>query len=349
MSGDRQDTKSDAVGQRHLLLRAIRDFFYRRGYTEVETPYLSRTAPPDPYIEPLSVFIGGAGPYYLHTSPEIGMKKLIAGGHGRIFQVCKVFRVEEFEEHHSVEFTMLEWYMAGTYRDAMRETADLVREAASVLRPADPSVGLSEWPDYAVSDLFAQAAGFDPLPLDAAALLAEMERRNYRGLSAHDTWEELFFRCFVQDVEPLIQQKGDGPFFVTDWPASLTAMARKKDAYTAERFELYMAGLEIANGYTELLDPKEQRERMLEDNAKRKLQGKETFTADGAFLDSLGKISGPVAGVSIGVDRLQMALCGNKKIGDVLPGRFIPGECAALTSGPLTCPSFFRLAPRPIS
>jgi lysyl-tRNA synthetase class 2 len=317
--------KADVVRERHLLLRVIRDFFDRRGYFEVETPYLNRTAPPDPYIEPLRVFVGGAGPYYLHTSPEIGMKKLIARGHGKIFQVCKAFRVEELEEHHSVEFTMLEWYMPGTYVEAMAETADLVREAERSLGAAGAAVKSGPWPAYAIGDLFIEAVGFDPLPLDRASLFASMEGRGFRGLSASDAWEDLFFRCFVQEVEPLIRKKGEGPFFVKDWPASLTAMARKKDDRTAERFELYMGGLEIANGYTELLDAKEQLERIARDNAERKRLGRETFHPDGAFLDALDSIRGPVAGVSVGVDRLQMALCGKKSIGDVLPDRLTLG------------------------
>ncbi len=313
--------KADVVRQRHLLLGAIRDFFYRRGYIEVETPYLNRTAPSDPYVEPLRVFVGGAGPYYLHTSPEIGMKKLIARGHGKIFQVCKAFRVEELEEHHSVEFTMLEWYMPGTYVEAMAETAGLVRAAGRSLGTTGAPIKSGPWPAYAVGDLFIEAAGFDPLPLDRASLFAAMEGRGFRGLSAGDSWEDLFFRCFVQQVEPLIRKKGEGPFFVKDWPVSLTAMARKKNDRAVERFELYIGGLEIANGYTELLDAKEQLERIALDNAERKRLGREMFHPDRAFVDALGNIRGPVAGVSVGVDRLQMALCGEKNIGDVLPDR----------------------------
>jgi lysyl-tRNA synthetase class 2 len=319
MGAGTEGINADAVRQRHALLRAVRAFFYRRDYTEVETPYLSRTAPSDPYIEPLSVRVGGAGPYYLHTSPEIGMKKLLARGHAKIFQVCRVFRVEELEEHHSVEFTMLEWYMPGTYAEAMAETADLVRAASRSLGAAGAPVRSGPWPAYRAGDLFIEAAGFDPLPLDRTSLFAAMQERGYGGLCGADSWEDLFFRCFVQQVESLIRKKGEGPFFVKDWPASLTAMARRKDDLTAERFELYMGGLEIANGYTELLDAKEQLERIARDNAERKRMGRKTFHPDRAFLDGLGRISGPVAGVSVGVDRLQMALCGIRNIRDVLP------------------------------
>src|SRR5512136_2290483 len=100
----------DILPARHELLKAIRKFFYCNGSLEVETPYLIRCPAPDAYIEPLRVYVGKEGPFYLHTSPEIGMKKLLLFGHEKIFQICKVFRVEEFKEHHNTEFTMLEWY-----------------------------------------------------------------------------------------------------------------------------------------------------------------------------------------------------------------------------------------------
>ena len=125
--------KSDMVRERSTALRAIREFFWDRAYLEVETPCLGRTAPPDPDIEPLRVYVGPSGPHYLHTSPEMGMKKLVGRGYEKIFQVCKAFRIEEFEEHHAIEFTMLEWYMKGGYVEAMEETARLVRSVGRAM------------------------------------------------------------------------------------------------------------------------------------------------------------------------------------------------------------------------
>lgn len=317
--------KADTIGQRHLLLRAIRDFFHGRGYIEVETPYLSKTAPPDPYIEPLRVYVGGSGPHYLHTSPEVGMKKLIALGHRKIFQVCKAFRVEEFEEHHAVEFTMLEWYMGGTYGQAMEETAALIRETGRRMGATSGIIPAGPWKVRTLGDLFLEAVGFNPLPLDRESLLSAMEGRGFQGLSSDEGWEDLFFRLFVQEVDPLVREWKESPVFIKDWPASLTAMARKKDDHTVERFELYIKGLEIANGYTELLDVREQRERFSRDNAARARQGKETFPVDEAFLGALPRIEGPVAGVSVGVDRLLMVLSEKERIGDVLADRFTLG------------------------
>ncbi len=307
---------------RHTALKAIREFFYRRGYLEVETPHLTKTPPPDPYIDPLAVYVGPAGPYYLHTSPEMGMKKLLADGHRRIFQICKVFRVEEFEEHHSIEFTMLEWYMDGTYREAMDETAEVVRFVGAELGAAEELCPSRDWRVYTLSDLFLEIAGFDPLPLNRDELLAKMRERHFGGLADDDTWEDLFFKLLIQEIEPKMGGLGTQPYFIKDWPASLTAMAKKKDAHTVERFELYMRGLEIANGYTELLDAGEQKKRFERDVTARARLGKPSFALDQAFLDALDALSGPVAGVSIGVDRLLMALSGKDRIDDVLSDRF---------------------------
>ena len=324
MDGGRGGKQAGMVRERHLILRAIRDFFYHRGYLEVETPCIGRTAPPDPYIEPLKVHVGERGPFYLHTSPEIGMKKLLGRGYDKIFQVCKAFRVEEFEEHHAVEFTMLEWYREGTYLEAMEETAGLIG-SLSRLAPGEAGAPAREVRKiYTLSELFREATGIDPLPLGRDALFSAMRGRAFRGLTPEDTWEDLFFKLFVQEVEPRVRERRED-CFIKDWPASLTAMAGRKDEHTVERFELYMAGLEIANGYTELLDTDEQRARFARDNAARVSRGKEAFPPDEDLLDALGRIRGPVAGVSVGVDRLLMVLYGKESIGDVLADRFTAG------------------------
>ena len=306
---------------RHLALKTIRGFFYERGYVEVETPYLMRTAPTDPYIEPLTVFVDAAGPLYLHTSPEMGMKKVLAAGMDRIFQVCKVFRVEEFEERHSTEFTMLEWYRPGTYAEAMEETRALVCSVDKALNGEGRVYTDGPWQTYELRELFLETTGIDPLPLGREDLFSRMSAQGFRGLGSDDAWEDLFFKLLVQEVEPRVQVRGKTPCFIKDWPASITAMARKKDQWTVERFELYMRGLEIANGYSELLDREEQRSRLIRDNEKRARLGKRTFPLDETFLDAVARISYPVAGVSIGVDRLLMALLDKESIGEVLLDR----------------------------
>ncbi len=319
---DEREAVADVIRTRHLVLKSTREFFYDRGYVEVETPYLMKTAPTDPYIEPLRAFVGDAGPFYLHTSPEIGMKKVLAAGVDRIFQVCKVFRVEEFEEHHSAEFTMLEWYGPGTYGDAMEEARALVRYLDSVVNSEGKALySDGPWGTYELRDLFIEMTGIDPLPLGREGLFERMSERGFRGLSNEDTWEDLFFKLLVQEIEPPLQERERAPYFIKDWPASLTAMAKKKDDWTVERFELYMRGMEVANGYSELLDREEQQSRLIRDNEERLRLGRGTFPLDESFLDAIGRIPGPVAGVSIGVDRLLMALLDKKSIGEVLPDR----------------------------
>jgi lysyl-tRNA synthetase class 2 len=312
---------SDISRQRHAALRAARDFFYGRDYIEVETPCLMKTAPPDPYIEPLEAYIGGSGPYYLHTSPEMGMKKVVALGHEKIFQICKVFRVEEFEELHAIEFTMLEWYLPGTYLEAMEETEGLVRSVGRALGAPCADAVEGRFDAYDLKALILETAGFDPFSLDRDALCAAMKERGFEGLGPRDSWEDLFFLLLVQKAAPWIRRLSEGPCFVKDWPASLTAMAKRKDDHTVERFELYIKGLEIANGYTELLDPGEQRERLSRDNEARIMRMMPVFQPDEGFIEALGRIRGPVAGVSVGIDRLLMALLGKERIGEVLTDR----------------------------
>ncbi len=317
----KENETKEVLRVRHLVLRSIREFFYGHGYLEVETPYLMKSAPPDPYIEPLRAFSGKAGPLYLHTSPEIGMKKILAAGIDRIFQVCKVFRVEEFEERHSTEFTMLEWYRPGTYLEAMEETEELIRFVDRGLN--GPGIGHTggPWKTYRLAELFLDITGIDPLPLSREDLKTQMNSHGFKGLGEDEPWEDLFFKLLVQEVEPCLEKRERAPYFIKDWPASLTAMAKRLDPWAVERFELYMSGLEIANGYSELLNPEEQKGRLIRDNEERLRLGKESFPLDEAFLDAISSIPGPVAGVSIGVDRLLMALLGKESIAEVLPDR----------------------------
>ncbi|MEO0249845.1 MAG: EF-P lysine aminoacylase EpmA [candidate division WOR-3 bacterium] len=312
----------DILRARHTLLKAVRSFFLERGYLEVETPYLTPFAPSDAHIEPVSVFVGGKGPFFLHTSPEIGMKKLLALGYERIFQICKVFRVEELEEHHNTEFTMLEWYMPGTYRDAMIETEQLIRTVAGHTAWKGSAYVARTWKRYDLGALCLEHAGIDPLCLDRDSLEERLRERGSVGIGNGEAWEELFFRLFLQEVEPRIHP--DMPYFIEDWPVAVSSMAKRKDGHRVERFELYMRGLEIANGYTELLDAEEQRARFEEENCRRKKLGRKPLPVDEEFLAALPSLKGPCAGVSVGLDRLLMVLLEKQSIGEVLCSRFRP-------------------------
>lgn len=315
---------ADAIRARHEALKVIRAFFYRRGFLEVETPYLMRCPAPDAHIEPLRVFVAGKGPFFLHTSPEIGMKKLLVEGHERIFQICKVFRVEEVEEVHSTEFTMLEWYMPGTYKDAMAYTERLVKALVESLATADQTYFKGSWKRHNLGELCFEKTGINPLILDRQSLFEAMRDKQIFDVQSHEGWDDLFFKLFIQEVEPRIN--AEAPFFIQDWPVNLSSMAKRKDAHTVERFELYTRGLETANGYTELFDAEEQHARFLQENEKRCTLGKEPLPVDMEFLTGLSRVRGSFAGVSVGVDRLLMALLGKKAISDVLYGRFRIGQ-----------------------
>jgi lysyl-tRNA synthetase class 2 len=299
---------------RHALLKAVRNFFYKGGYVEVETPNLMRAAPPDPFVEPVKVFAAEKGPFFLHTSPEMGMKKLLPFC-SNIFQICKTYRVEELDELHNTEFTMLEWYMAGTYDDAIKELYRLVSHVADSFVPSVAERLKGEWPSFTLENIFVERTGINPLDMNRISLLAAMKEKGLR-VSAADGWDDLFFMLYVQEVEPWLHNLDAA--IVRDWPLWLSSMAKKKDENKVERFEFYVRGLELANGYTELLDAEEQRERFVRDNKKRILQGKQVFPLDLELLKALSNVIGPVSGVSVGLDRLLMVLLEKEKIDEVM-------------------------------
>ena len=175
---------------------------------------------------------------------------------------------------------------------------------------------------YELETLFREKTGINPFGLGRDELFEEMKKKGFPGINDGDALSDLFFKLFIQYIEGTIGK--DEPCFIIDWPALISTMAKEKGDNPAkvERFELYMRGLEIANGYTELLDPTAQRKRFLDDNEERKRLGKTTFAIDEEFLASLGQLTGSYAGVSVGVDRLLMALLNVDTIDAVLPGRF---------------------------
>lgn len=302
---------------RHALMKAARDFFCGGGYVEVETPNLMKTAPPDPFIEPLKAFAGPKGPFFLHTSPEMGMKKLLPF-YPSIFQICKTYRVEELDEVHNTEFTMLEWYMPGTYEEAIEELFRLVSHVVDCMGVPGSGHLKDPWKSYSLETIFQERSGVNPLDMNRSSLLDSLKAKGFR-VSGAEGWDELFFLLYVQEVEPWLHDFE--AVIVRDWPVWLSSMAQKKDESRVERFEFYVRGLELANGYTELLDAEEQQERFVRDNKKRMLQGQQVFPLDLDLLEALPQVQGPVAGVSVGLDRLLMVLLRKDRIEEVIPFR----------------------------
>jgi len=300
--------------RRGLLTAATRAFFTARGYIEVETPYAVLAPGEEVHLHPYRLEPSGL---FLHTSPEFAMKKLLAGGAGKIFQLARVWRHEGASQHHATEFTMLEWYAPGaTMDDLITEVRDYL---AAVLPPvftyAGHDISLKSANRLTVAEAFRRFVSADLLATtqDAPALAAA----SGATLRPGETWEDLFFRLLLAFVEPNLGHSG--PTFLTHWPAAQAALARRDpaDPRVAERFELYVAGLELANAFVELTDAAEQRARFVEERARRSALGGPMWPLDEDFLNAVGKLP-PCAGIALGFDRLVMLATNAPRITDVL-------------------------------
>ncbi len=333
---DRLAVRRDKLVARGRALRAVRDFFDAAGYVEVETPALQASPGLEPHLRAFATALhdprdGTTRLRYLHTSPEFAMKKLMAGGVDRIWQLAHVYRDGERGATHHPEFAMLEWYRAGaSYRDLMEECERLLRsvqEAAgadALCWRGHRADARLQWRRLTVADAFLHYAGIDllvtapdPETPDFGLLAAEAQRI---GVAPHpgDDWEALFFRIFLQRIEPHL---GVGaPTILYDYPISMAALSRRKpdDHRLAERFEVYVCGIELANAFGELTDPAEQRRRFLVDQARKQALYGETYPVDEDFLAALEYGIPDCAGIALGFDRLVMLATGADHIEEVL-------------------------------
>ncbi len=312
-----------ALHRRARLAAAVRAFFDARGYVEVETPYAVTAPGEEVHLRAFATErvspTGDRARRWLHTSPEFAMKRLLVGGAGRIFQLARVWRNGEGSDLHAPEFTMLEWYRpAGTLADLMDETEALCR---AVLPPAVSCRGtacdLATFERLSVGEAFLRYVGADVLATegDAPALAAAAGERLREG----ESWEDLFFHLLLARVEPAIGR--DRPTFLTHWPASQAALARRDpaDPRVAERFELFICGMELANAFVELTDAAEQRVRFEADRARRhRLYGEPDWPLDEDFLAALAHGMPEAAGIALGFDRLAMLAAGADRIDQVL-------------------------------
>jgi lysyl-tRNA synthetase class 2 len=333
---DRFALRHAMLDKRGRILAAVRSFFADRGFVEVDTPALQMSPGLEPHLRAFATELhdpqqGQAGLRYLHTSPEFAMKKLLVAGMPQIWQLAHVFRDGERGATHHPEFSMLEWYRTGaSYRDLMEECAALVRAcqhaagAEALTWRGHAADATREWQRISVAEAFQKHCGLDllvtspdPLHPDTKHLAAAA---GAIGITPHpgDDWETLFFRIFLDRIEP---QLGCGvPTILYDYPLSMGALARRHpdDPRVAERFEVYICGLELANAFGELTDPTEQRARFLGDQArKRQLYG-QTYPIDEDFLDALDHGLPTCAGIALGFDRLVMLATGAEDIEEVL-------------------------------
>jgi lysyl-tRNA synthetase class 2 len=271
---------------------------------------------------------GAPRPLWLHSSPEYAMKRLLAEGFERIFQLSRVFRNGEISDTHNPEFTMLEMYRAGTdQRGIMEDLEQAVEAGARALHPSggtdlawrgSPVDWAAPFDRVRVADAFARAGvDLEACGEDAGLLRAAARARGIDAGREGERFDDAFFRIFLQAVEPGLGRSR--PVYLTDWPASMAALSRirRDDPRWAERFELYAAGLELANGFSELNDAGEQRRRLVEEQALRRRLGRPVYPIDERFLEAVGRMP-DAGGVALGIDRLLMLLTGAPRIRDVL-------------------------------
>lgn len=312
MTDWRPGATPEVLRQRAQLHALIRQFFCERGVLEVDTPLLASCGVTDPALEPLLVTSGlppGEAARYLQTSPEYALKRLLAAGSGPVYQLGKAFRAAEVGRRHNPEFTLLEWYRPGFSLD------QLIEEVGELVAAC---LGSRDWRVLSYRELFLASLDVDPFTASLDALRSRarelVDTGNLEG--DRDFWLDLLLS---HGAEPWLAAQG--MCFVRDYPASQAALAQlcERDGVTVgERFELYIDGLELANGYHELADADEQRRRFLADNRRRREAGLPERPLDERLLAALASGLPDCSGVALGVDRLLMCRVGESDIRRVL-------------------------------
>ncbi len=324
----RPNHKDDLLLKRAQFLDTIRHFFRKEGFLEVETPILISHADPSPHLNSFKTTLhqmdGSQRTLFLQTSPEFAMKRLVAAGYERIFQITKFFRNGEITDFHNPEFTGLEWYAIGfdyTYIMELTEKMVLALWPEGKLHYQGRRIDLSPpWKRISVYEAMEHYTGLKfPAPASYEDLLKACQTL---GLSTNpeDSWDDLFFRIFLTYVDPHLGQ--DEPTFLYDYPIEMAALARaKKDKpYLAERVELYIGGLELANGYSELNDPLIQTQRWLAEVKSRTDSGENcSTTPDPNLINALKWGMADCTGVALGLDRFLMLYLDTTTIQEVLP------------------------------
>jgi lysyl-tRNA synthetase class 2 len=285
-------TSIEKLKVRDALMQSIRAFFHSEGFVEVETPIRMRT----PCME-LHIDAEPSGDCWLRTSPELYHKKLLAQGAQKIFEIGKCFRQGERGDRHHPEYTMLEWYRAGGDYNTMLD--DLQRLLAAVGCVPSPGVDSNDWKIFTIAESYEKFAGWNPV-------------ENFDA--------DRFDFDMVEKIE--LNLPKDVPVILKDYPAECCALARLNpdNPKVAERWELYLGGIEIANAYSELTDPLEQRSRFEKWGAQRKALGKTVHPIDEEFIQCLEKMP-PSGGCALGIDRLLMALTDSSTLDGILPFR----------------------------
>ena len=297
--------REDNLRLRATVIQSIRSFFIARGFLEVETPLRIPANAPEEHIEPYH-----SNDWFLQTSPEICMKRLLCRGHEKIFQISRCWRSEERGRRHAPEFTMLEWYRSNS------DYCDLIKDCEELLRWVATGCGREDGLSYMGRHLDPHRQ-IDLITVEDA--FARFASRDMATAVADGSFDEIM----VTRIEPSLPF--GVPVILMDYPAEMAALARLKpgNSSVAERFELYLGGLELANGFSELSDPDEQRDRFRLANHKRKQVGAKELPLPEPFLRELAGMP-PSAGIALGVDRLVMLFADAGRIDDVIA--FTPEE-----------------------
>ncbi len=320
---------------REKVVDAIREFFKNEGFHEVDTPLLVQSPGTEPYLEVFESELQTPGyenkKAYLLTSPELSMKKLLSAGMGSIFTICKSFRNGEgLSSFHNPEFSILEWYRVDAdYTDVMKDCENLLlfimdklglnADGKRQLNYQGKTYDLSTpWERISVAEAFEKYAGVskDDM-LDAQKIVRIAKEKGYH-VSDTTTWEEAYNQILLNEIE--LHLGKDEPTILYDYPASQAALSKKKesDPRFAERFEFYLAGIELGNAFSELTDGNEQEARMVADLQYRKELGKVAYKMDTDFIEALRLGMPRTGGIAVGVDRLVMLFANVPSIKDTL-------------------------------
>ena len=316
------------------IIKLIREFFWSQNFLEAETQIAARLPGQEPYLNPIPVIFheldGAETRMHLQTSPEFALKKLLAAGYEKIFQICKSFRdYEQFGGNHNTEFTMIEWYRApGTLEDIMDDTEKLFKYVAeklgiSEVEHKNKKVNVTgEWERLSMREVWKKYVGVELNDYLTSEKMAELVKGRGFMAQASEPFEDLFFKIFLNEVESKLGM--EKPIMIYGYPEQMCSLSRlsKNDSRYAERFELYIGGLELANAFGELTDAVEQKKRLEADKEKRAQLGKETWPVDPDFINAIKQIGDAnfpsVGGTALGIDRMGMLFIGAKDINEVI-------------------------------
>ncbi len=316
-------TSQERIGPKRWgsFIHGVRTYFLCQNYYEADTPYLVDCPGMEPTLDPFRLNLlreGKSITKYLPTSPEISLKKILTQGVYRLFEIKKCFRNNELSPIHSPEFWMLEWYQAFVGLDSVqKELMGLLTylSHAQLIPHWDQRISIKS---ISMSELFLKYLDFILQPHTSQAELENLCQREKIHLGSGDhTWNDLFHFLFLEKIEPHLF--GEGPLFITHFPPQQSALARLSKEGWAERFEFYWQGMELANAFHEVNDPKEQKKRDLRDQEEKLKLGKEAIPFDESFYQALESGMPPASGIALGMERLFMAAWGIKNIQGINP------------------------------